>query len=63
MASAYSSCLICKELVGSPEDHFIVGLVVDGALDVVLQLHRGLEGSSLEITSAIDFGSCPSSGS
>lgn len=50
----------------NPEDKFVVASMVDGGFDVVLQLtcaSSRIGGNSLEITSAIDFGSCPSSGS
>lgn len=66
LAGAYSSRSVCKGLVGNPEDKFVVGSIVDGGFDIVLQLtcnSSWIGGNSLEITSAIDFGSCPSSGS
>lgn len=66
LASAYSSRSVCKGLVGNPEDEFVVGSIVDFGFDVFLQLicaSSRIGDNSLEMTSAMDFGSCPSSGS
>lgn len=38
LVSAYSSRSVCKGLVGNPGDKFVVGSIVDGGFDIVLQL-------------------------
>lgn len=65
LTSAYSSRSVCKRLVENPEDEFVMGSIVDSGFDVFLQLicaSLRIGDNSLEITSAMDFGSCPSSG-
>lgn len=51
-------------MVGNPKDEFVVGSIVDCGFDVFLQFicdSSRMGDNSLEMTSAMDFGSCPSS--